>query len=44
LIDLGRHKAVIRTRTGNLQTYRRKPVAVGEVVLAWELIDPNESR
>jgi hypothetical protein len=41
LIELGRHKAVIETQTGALQCCRRKPVAVGEVALAWELIDAN---
>jgi hypothetical protein len=37
LIELDRHKALIETRTGARQSYRRKPVAVGEMVLAWEL-------
>ena len=37
LIEIDRHKALIETRTGALQSYRRKPVAVGEMVLAWEL-------
>jgi len=37
LIEIDRHKAVVETHTGAPQTYRRKPVAVGEVVLAWEL-------
>jgi hypothetical protein len=37
LIELDRHKALIETRTGALQSYRRKPVAVGEMVLAWKL-------
>jgi len=36
LIDLNRHKAVIETRTGGQQTFRRRPVAIGDVVLAWE--------
>jgi len=39
LVELGRHAAVIERRTGARQTYRRKPVAVGHVVLAWELAD-----
>jgi hypothetical protein len=37
LIEMDGHKALIETRTGARQTYRRRPVAVGEVVLAWEL-------
>jgi hypothetical protein len=41
LRDLDRHKAVIETRTGALQTYRRKPMAVGEMALPWELIDAD---
>jgi hypothetical protein len=35
--------AVIETATGARQTYRRKPVVVGEVVLPWELA-PAASR
>jgi hypothetical protein len=35
LVDLDRHKAVIKTKNGARQTYHRKPVAVGEVVLPW---------
>jgi hypothetical protein len=42
LIDLDRHKAVIETGTGALQFYCRKPVAVGEVTLAWELVDADK--
>jgi hypothetical protein len=42
LIDLDRHKAVIETQTGTLQSYRRRPVAVGEIAPAWELIDAHE--
>jgi hypothetical protein len=38
LVELDRHRAVIETRTGARQTFRRRPVAVGEVVLAWELV------
>jgi hypothetical protein len=36
LIDLDRHKAVIQTRTGVRQTFHRKPVVVGDVLLPWE--------
>jgi hypothetical protein len=42
LIELDRHKAVIETGTGALKSYRRRPVAVGEVALEWELIDADE--
>ena len=37
LVDLDHHQAVIAFPTGARQIYRRKPSAVGEVVLAWEL-------
>ena len=37
LVEFGRHAAVIEKRTGTPQTFRRRPHAVGEVVLAWEL-------
>ena len=36
LIELDRHKAVIQTRTGVRQTFRRKPVGFGDVVVPWE--------
>jgi hypothetical protein len=39
LVDLDRHEAVIETRTGARQTFRRRPLAVGDVVLAWELAE-----
>ena len=39
LVELDRHRAMIETRTGARQSYRRRPVAVGEVVLAWELAE-----
>jgi hypothetical protein len=39
LVDLDRHLAVIETRTGARQTFRRRPVAVGDVVLAWHVAD-----
>jgi hypothetical protein len=38
LIELDRHVAVIERRTGARQTFKRRPVAVGEIVLAWELV------
>jgi hypothetical protein len=38
LIELDRHRMVIERRTGARQTFRRRPVAVGEIVLAWELV------
>jgi hypothetical protein len=37
VVDLHRDKAIIETTTGARQTYRRRPVEVGSVVLAWEL-------
>jgi hypothetical protein len=40
LIALDRHKAVIEKHTGARQTYRRKPVAVGDVVFPWESAPP----
>jgi hypothetical protein len=39
LVELDRHRAVIERRTGAQQTYRRRPVAVGDVMLAWKLAD-----
>jgi hypothetical protein len=39
LVELDRHRAVIETRTGARQTFRRRPFAVGDVVLAWELAE-----
>jgi hypothetical protein len=38
LVELDRNRAVIERRTGGRQTFRRRPVPVGEVVLAWELV------
>jgi hypothetical protein len=38
LVELDRKKAVIERRTGARQTFRRRPLAVGEIVLAWELV------
>jgi hypothetical protein len=37
LIELHRHQAVMERGTGARQTYRRRPVAVGDIMLAWEL-------
>jgi hypothetical protein len=37
LVELDRHRAIIERGSGVRQTYRRKPVAVGEVVVPWEL-------
>jgi hypothetical protein len=34
---------VIETRTGARQTFRRRPLAVGDVVLAWELVEVARS-
>jgi len=38
LVELDCHRAVIERRTGSRQVFRRRPLAVGEVVLAWELV------
>jgi hypothetical protein len=38
LVEINRHTAIIERRTGVRQIFRRRPVAVGEVVLAWELV------
>ena len=37
IVELHRDKAIIQTKTGARQTYRRRPVEVGRIVLAWEL-------
>jgi hypothetical protein len=37
IVELYRDKAIIETATSVRQTYRRRPVEVGRVVLAWEL-------
>jgi len=37
IIEMHRDNAVIETLGGGHQTYRRRPVEVGRVVLAWEL-------
>jgi hypothetical protein len=37
IIDLRRDRAILQTKSGAHQTYRRGPVEVGRVVLAWEL-------
>jgi hypothetical protein len=39
LVELDRHRAMIETRTGARQTFHRRPVAVGDVALAWELAE-----
>jgi len=44
LVELNRHQAVIERWTGAQQTYRRKPVAIGDVVLAWELWRDEQSQ
>jgi len=36
IVELHRDRAVIETAGGARQTYRRRPVEVGRVVLAWE--------
>ena len=37
IIELHRDRAVIETRTGARQNYRRRPLDIGRIVLAWEL-------
>jgi hypothetical protein len=36
IVELHRHSAVIEARDGVREAYRRRPVEVGRVVLAWE--------
>jgi hypothetical protein len=38
IVELHRDKAIIETERGARQCYRRRPVEVGRVVLAWELV------
>jgi len=40
LVELDRHRAIIETTAGTRQTFRRRPIAVGELALAWELVQP----
>ena len=37
VVDLHRDQAILETERGARQCYRRRPVEVGRVVLAWEL-------
>jgi hypothetical protein len=37
IVELHRDRAIIKTASGAHQVYRRRPVEVGRVVLAWEL-------
>jgi hypothetical protein len=37
IIELHRDRAIIETERGARQTYRRQPVDIGRVVIAWEL-------
>ena len=37
IVELHHHRAILQTERGATQTYRRRPVEVGRVVLAWEL-------
>jgi hypothetical protein len=41
LVELTPNMATLETLTGCRQTYRRRPVEVGRVVLAWELVALN---
>jgi hypothetical protein len=46
VIELHRDRAVLETESGARQCYRRRPVEVGRIVLAWELAvtDPIPER
>jgi hypothetical protein len=37
IVELHRDRAIVETERGAWQTYRRRPIEVGRVVLAWEL-------
>jgi hypothetical protein len=37
IIDVRRDRAILQTKSGARQTYRRRPVEIGRVVLAWKL-------
>jgi hypothetical protein len=37
IVELHRDRAILETEGGVRQTYRRRPIEVGRVVLAWEL-------
>jgi hypothetical protein len=37
IVELYRDRAILQTESGVRQTYRRRPVEVGRVVLVWEL-------
>jgi hypothetical protein len=37
VVELHRDRAILQTEKGAAQTYRRRPVEVGRVVLAWEV-------
>jgi hypothetical protein len=37
IVELHRDRAILQTESGVRQTYRRRPVEVGRVVLVWEL-------
>jgi hypothetical protein len=37
IVEIRRDRAILKTEGGALQTYYRRPVEVGRVVLAWEL-------
>jgi hypothetical protein len=42
VVGLHRDRAIIETASGARQSYRRRPVEVGRVVLAWELATPDD--
>jgi hypothetical protein len=37
IIELHRDRAIVETERGARQSYRRRPVEVGRIVLAWEV-------
>jgi hypothetical protein len=38
VVELHRDRAVLETERGTSQTYRRRPIEVGRVALAWEIV------
>jgi hypothetical protein len=41
LVELHRDRAIIECNIGPRQTYRRRPIEVGRMVLAWEIACEN---
>jgi hypothetical protein len=38
VVELQRDRAILKTSAGTLQSYRRRPIEVGRVVVAWDLV------